>query len=207
MRRLTSGFHSFRAKEFPRRREQFEALAAGQFPHTLFITCSDSRIDPSLITQTDPGELFIIRNAGNLVPPPGKQPAGGEAATVEYAVVALGVEHIVVCGHSHCGAMAGLLAPESLKGLPGVSAWLRHATPTLERVRGASRPDDRDPVRANVAVQLENLRAYPFVREREQAGELTLHGWVYRFERGEVLELGADGRFSPLIADATGIPA
>lgn len=198
--RLTDGVRTFRTTVFPRRQQRFADLAAGQAPHTLFITCSDSRIDPSLVTQAEPGELFVIRNAGNLVPAHGDEPAGGEAATLEYAVVALGVRDIVVCGHSHCGAMAGLLAPESLGSLPGVASWLRHATPALERVRAATPGSPAsDAIGVNVGVQLEHLRSYAFVREREASGDLALHGWIYVFERGEVLELQPDASFAPLL--------
>ena len=192
--RLTDGFRTFRSREFPRLQGQFKALAAGQSPRTLFITCSDSRIDPSLITQAGPGELFVIRNAGNIIPAHGSEPAGGEAATLEYAVVALGVKDIVVCGHSHCGAMAGLMNPESLAALPGVASYLRHARATLDRVTETG----GDAVETNVKVQLEQLRSYPFVREREQRGELSLHGWLYVFETGGVLTLQPNGTFEPL---------
>lgn len=198
--RLSDGVRTFRTTEFPKRQQQFAELATGQAPHTLFITCSDSRIDPSLITQSEPGEIFVIRNAGNLVPAHAEEPAGGEAATLEYAVVALGVRDIVVCGHSHCGAMAGLLAPASLQNLPGVASWLRHAEPTRERVQAAPHATEgRDAVRVNVAVQIEHLRSYAFVREAEAEGKLALHGWVYVFESGEILQLQADGTFSPLL--------
>lgn len=194
--RLKEGVRTFHTVEFPRRRQQFAALAEGQSPETLFITCSDSRIDPSLLTQTNPGELFVIRNAGNIIPPHSDAPMGGDAATLEYAVVALGVRDIVVCGHSHCGAMGGLMAPESLSALPGVASWLQHAHPTRARVESAAEgSDDRDAVRANVRVQLEHLRSYPFVAEAEAAGKLTLHGWVYAFEHGEVFELTPEGAF------------
>ena len=198
--RLKSGVETFRSHAFPPRQDLFADLANGQSPHTLFITCSDSRIDPSLITQTEPGELFVIRNAGNLVP---HAEDSGEVATIEYAVVALGVQDIVVCGHSQCGAMGALVAPEPPEGLPRVVAWLDNARSTLERVRSAEPGSpDADAVLANVSEQLERLRALPFVREREASGALRLHGWVYVFERGEVLVRQADGRFGPLLEPA-----
>lgn len=195
---LLDGVRRFRTAAYPPRKERFEALASGQSPNTLFVTCSDSRIDPSLITQTEPGELFVIRNAGNLIPACGVESSGGEAATLEYAVVVLGVKDIVVCGHSHCGAMAALLAPDTLDALPEVRSWLGHAESTLEKVRAAG--EGADAVRLNVVAQLENLRSYPFVREREERGELALHGWVYVFERGDILALGRDGAFAPLLS-------
>src|SRR5947209_1011259 len=114
MQKLVEGVHHFQANIFSPQRELFERLADGQSPVALFITCSDSRINPNLLTQTEPGELFILRNAGNLVPPYGAGP-GGEAATVEFATAALGIRDIIVCGHSHCGAMRALLAPAKLR--------------------------------------------------------------------------------------------
>ena len=121
---------TFQDKVFPSQRSHFERLADGQSPSTLFITCSDSRIVPHLFTQTEPGELFVLRNAGNLVPPYTAEHSG-EAATIEYAVQVLKVQDIVVCGHSHCGAITGVLRPELLEDLPAVEKWLVHA----ERVR------------------------------------------------------------------------
>jgi carbonic anhydrase len=188
---------------FPKVRSRFEQLASGQQPPTLFITCSDSRIVPDMVTQTDPGELFVLRNAGNLVPPWTAQHTG-EAATIEYAVKVLKVREIVICGHSHCGAMAGLLNPEAIEQLPAVRQWLTHAHRTLEEV--ASLPLDGDgsdaddlltsAVKCNVLVQLSNLRTYPVVAEAEERGELELHGWFYRFETGEIFEVdGAERQF------------
>jgi carbonic anhydrase len=200
MKRLEDGVRKFQSRVYPQQRGLFQSLAEGQRPNTLFITCSDSRIDPSLLTQTDPGELFVIRNAGNLVPPWGSG-AGGEAATLEYAVKVLGVREIVVCGHSRCGAMGGLIDPASLTGMPGVGAWLRHATETRFRLGDLAGVDpDACVARAveeNVRVQLEHLRSYPWVEQRIKAGELTLHGWVYRFEDGEVLTMDRSG-FRPI---------
>jgi carbonic anhydrase len=162
MRKLIEGIHDFQANLFASQQEQFERLADGQHPETLLITCSDSRINPNLITQTEPGELFIIRNAGNIVPPFGAA-NGGEAATIEFAVVGLGVRDIVICGHSHCGAINGLLHPENLAKLPTMAAWLAHADGTRwiaqQRYTGL---EDRDwlnvSIQENVLVQLENLR-------------------------------------------------
>src|SRR5688572_22576048 len=129
MQKLIEGLHHFQSQIFSSQRELFERLARGQTPDALFITCSDSRINPNLITQTEPGDLFIIRNAGNIIPPHGAA-NGGEGATIEYAVAALGVKDIIVCGHSHCGAMKALLEPERLVNLPTVGAWLSHAEAT-----------------------------------------------------------------------------
>jgi carbonic anhydrase len=213
MRRLLQGIRQFQRKVFPNRRARFQELAAGQRPPTLFITCSDSRIVPDLLMQTEPGELFVLRNAGNLVPPY-TAPLSGEAATIEYAVKVLKVEDIVVCGHSHCGAITGLLRPETLKDLPAVAEWLTHA----ERVRqeivehaSSADPDDdalTTAIKTNVLVQLDHLRTFPAVAEAEAAGELALHGWFYRFETGDVSALDtANGKFvcvrSPQSNEAT----
>lgn len=200
--KLISGVKAFQESAYPAREGLFRKLASGQSPHTLFVTCSDSRIDPSLITQTAPGELFVIRNAGNLIPAHDAA-AGGEAATVEYAVSALGVSDVVVCGHSHCGAMGGLMSPGSLRDLPLVAEWLEHAQETAARVacsdaRAGERVDRA--IQENVRVQLEHLMTYPCVREAVQSGRLTLHGWIYRFEHGDVLALDREtDAFAPLV--------
>src|ERR1044071_9547851 len=126
MQKLVHGIHRFQEGVFRSQKELFEQLSSGQKPAALFITCSDSRIDPNLLTQTEPGDLFILRNASNIVPPYGPY-GGGEAATIEYAVSVLGVQDIIVCGHSHCGAMSGLLNPDQVRELPAVRNWLAHA--------------------------------------------------------------------------------
>ncbi|MGR9106704.1 MAG: carbonic anhydrase, partial [Gammaproteobacteria bacterium] len=161
-----------------------------QSPEALFITCSDSRIDPNLLTQTEPGELFILRNAGNLVPPYGDQP-GSEAATIEFAVAGLGVEDIIVCGHSHCGAMKGLLEPPPERDFPALTRWLSHAETTRRIVREKYRERDQTQllnltIQENVLAQMENLRTHPVVASGLSCGRIKLHGWVYKFETGEV---------------------
>ncbi|MCP4172289.1 MAG: carbonic anhydrase [Fuerstiella sp.] len=191
MQKLVEGVHQFQRVVFSSKKHLFEALAGGQQPLALFITCADSRIDPSLLTQTDPGELFVLRNAGNIVPPYGAVD-GGEAATIEYAVEVLGVNNIIVCGHSHCGAMAGLLDPSQLTKLPAVRAWLRHSESTCrivdENNLHVDSPVDRldAAVEENVLVQLDHLRTHPAVAAALRRNVLDLHGWVYRFETGEV---------------------
>src|SRR2546421_6153305 len=129
MQKLIQGIHRFQQETFRPLQGLFEQLAKGQNPETLFITCSDSRIDPNLLTRSKPGDLFILRNAGNIVPPHGAT-ISGEAATIEFAVAALGVKDIIICGHSHCGAIRGLLQPEAVASLPAVAAWLSHAEAT-----------------------------------------------------------------------------
>lgn len=190
MQKLIQGIHQFQGKSFVPLQGLFEQLAKGQKPETLFITCSDSRIDPGLLTQAKPGDLFILRNAGNIVPPHGAG-NGGEAATIEFAVAALGVRDIIICGHSHCGAMQGLLKPEQVAALPAVSSWLSHAETTRRIMRENYGHLDGDrlltaTVEENVLVQLENLRTLPAVGSRLVRGDLHLHGWVYKIETGEV---------------------
>ena len=197
MQRLVEGIHAFQRNQFSKDQKLFETLANGQSPLALFVTCSDSRIDPTRLTQTKPGELFILRTAGNIIPPYGAV-FGGEAATIEYAVAALQVKDVIVCGHSHCGAMGGLLEPESVSKMPAVRAYLDHAEST-RRILAENYPDVTEPckrltlaVEENVLVQLENLRTHPSVAAALSRGQLKLHGWVYKFETGEVFAFNPD---------------
>jgi carbonic anhydrase len=190
MQDIIAGVRTFQRDVFPQYRELFEKLSAGQSPEALVITCSDSRVDPFLFTHAQPGQLFVLRNAGNLVP---KYDGfvGGVTATIEFAVVELRVPNIIVCGHSGCGAMQGLLHPESLQNMPNVADWLsHHAQPVLEILAKAGRlggPDElQQAVDANVLVQLANLRAHSCVAEALAAGRITLHGWVYDIASGEI---------------------
>jgi carbonic anhydrase len=190
MKKLVHGLHHFQQHVFRPQRELFEQLAQGQAPEVLFITCSDSRISPNLLTQTEPGELFIIRNAGNIVPPHSHDP-GGEAATIEYAIEALGVTDIIVCGHSQCGAIKGLMHPESLEGMPIVREWLANAEATRRIARSSyahlSGKDLLDVMVAeNVLIQIEHLRTQPAVAASLARGAVRLHAWVYAIETGEV---------------------
>jgi carbonic anhydrase len=204
MQRLVEGIHAFQRNQFSKDQKLFETLANGQNPLALFVTCSDSRIDPNRLTQTKPGELFILRTAGNIIPPYGAV-FGGEAATIEYAVSALGVKDVVVCGHSHCGAMGGLLDPEAVSRMPAVRAYLEHAEST-RRILTENYSHVDDPgklvtlaVEENVLVQLENLRTHPSVAAALSRGQLKLHGWVYKFETGEVFAFDPDrGQFLSL---------
>lgn len=203
MQKLIAGIHQFQTGQFRKLHGLFAELAQGQQPETLFITCSDSRIDPNLLTQSRPGELFILRNAGNIIPPYGAMP-GGEEATIEFAVAGLGVKDIIVCGHSHCGAMNGLLNPASVEPLPSVARWLTHAATTQRIIQENYQHLDGDrlltaTIEENVLVQLENLRTHPAVASRVLRGELHLHGWVYKLETGEVFAFDpTDGQFVPL---------
>jgi carbonic anhydrase len=205
MQKLVQGIHHFQRNVFGRHRRLYERLVDGQSPLALFITCSDSRLDPQLLTQAEPGELFVLRNAGNIVPPYAVA-RGGEAATIEYAIRVLQVKDIVVCGHSHCGAMAGLLDPDGIEKLPSVREWLRHAEVTRRIIR-ESYGHIRDAaarltatVEENVLVQLENLRTHPSVASSLSREDLNLHGWVYKFETGVVFDYDPDSeQFVPLV--------
>ena len=188
MKNLIAGYHRFHNEVREAKSELLSRLASGQSPETLFITCSDSRVVPALLTQSEPGDLFVIRNAGNLVPPYGAI-AGGEQATIEYAVAVLGVKNVVVCGHSDCGAMKGLLAPESLKELPDVAQWLQLARPALLAAHAEEAPPDQrlnKAIEFNALQQLQNLRTHPAVARAVAQGALTLHAWVFDIGSGAV---------------------
>jgi carbonic anhydrase len=192
MKKLIKGLREFKSDYFASHVDMFELLAHGQKPRVLFIACSDSRIVPSLITNTEPGELFVIRNAGNMIPPFGAT-NGGEGAAVEYAVQALGIEQIVVCGHSHCGAMKGLLALNKLQdNMPLVYDWLKQAEATRRLVRENYSEYEGEElleitIAENVLTQIENLETYPVIRSRLYQGKMQIFGWVYYLETGEVL--------------------
>lgn len=190
MEKVLAGLVKFQEEVFERKQDLFQQLSRQQTPTVLFITCSDSRIDPSLITQTDPGDLFILRNAGNLIPTYGAA-IGGSTATIEYAVSVLKVDHIIVCGHTDCGAMKGLLHPEKLQDLPAVKSWLLQAETTMRIVKdhlGHLSEDKRfeETIKENVLVQLDHLRTHPAVATRLRKGNLHLHGWIYSIENGRV---------------------
>jgi len=192
MQKLVQGLHHFQRGYFATHQQLFEQLAThGQKPETLFITCCDSRVVPNLITTAPPGELFIVRNIGNMVPR--VTLPGGVAAAIEYAVSVLEVENIIVCGHTQCGAMQGVLQPETLAEHAFVARWLEQA----ERVRSIVRENysHLDPeaqlrvaVQENVLTQLENLREFPCVKRRIDAGKLLVSGWVFHIESGEVYD-------------------
>ncbi|MET9443005.1 carbonic anhydrase [Streptomyces sp. NPDC006610] len=175
------------ARTFGQRPEEFAGLAQGQSPDVLFITCSDSRVVPALITGARPGQLFELRTAGNIVPPYTAGRPTGEAATIEYAVEVLGVQDVVVCGHSHCGAVGALVRGDDLEAVPAVRDWLAHAADEPKSADPAD-PTVADAVQHHVLSQLLRLRSYPCVEQRLADGRLRLHGWYYEVHTGAVLE-------------------
>lgn len=202
MQDIIDGFLKFQREILPGRRELFKQLATGQTPRALFIACSDSRVVPELLTQREPGDLFVIRNAGNIVPCYGPEP-GGVSASVEYAVAALGVADIVVCGHSDCGAMTAIAACKCLDGMPAVASWLRYADAAKAINEAREHANQRGRINSmvceNVIAQIANLKTHPSVALALERGRLTLHGWVYDIETGSIEALdGTTRRFVSL---------
>jgi len=204
MQRLMEGHKKFLAEVFPRRRDEFHLLAESQAPEWLFITCSDSRIVPDLILGTGPGDLFITRNAGNVVPVAGND-VDGCTATIEYAVEVLRVKHAILCGHSDCGAMKAALDRRGLEKLPKASRWLQHVEAAFSH-RQPLNPEDgphaelASLIRGNVVAQLLNLRAQPSVARAMMEGRLAVHGWYYEILSGRIERYDEDAhRFVPLV--------
>jgi carbonic anhydrase len=192
MDKILAGVSQFRNKFYNENRAFFEQLAAKQQkPIALFITCSDSRINPNLLTQTEPGDLFLLRNAGNIVPPHGAR--GGEAATIEYSVEVLGIREIIVCGHSQCGAIKALLDGRQMAHLPYVKDWCGHAEAT-RRIVEQRYPNLTNAelaaaaAKENVLVQMNHIDTHPCVAARLVSRELKIHGWYYDIAAGEILQ-------------------
>jgi carbonic anhydrase len=204
MDRVIKGHKKFLAEVFPERRNQFHLLAESQAPEWLFITCSDSRVLPDLFLSTGPGDLFITRNAGNVVPVTGND-VDGCTATIEYAVEVLKVKHAILCGHSDCGAMKAALAGAGLENLPKASRWLNHVEAAFSH-RQPLNPDEgasaelASLIRGNVVAQFLNLKAQPSVERALAAGELSVHGWYYDILTGRLEQYHEEmGRFLPLL--------
>jgi carbonic anhydrase len=207
MQKLEAGIHHFQANYFSTNRQLFQELAdAGQRPETLFITCSDSRVVPNLITNAPPGELFIVRNVGNIVPSESGRVWGGVLAAIEYALLVLEVRQVIVCGHTHCGAIDAILHPERVENLPFVSRWLAESSRIPELIEeryGALEGEARvtAAVQENVLASLENLRSFGFVRSRLESGKLRMNGWVFKIATGEVFDYEpVSGQFLRLAA-------
>jgi len=198
--RILKGLSRFQKTVYPKHRDLFQKLALGQRPEALFITCADSRIDPCMLTQTKPGDLFISRVIGNIVPPY-PDAIGGVSATIEYAVGVLGVADVIVCGHTDCGVMKGVMNPEPLEPLTSVSAWLNYAQPARKALLKDKALKDKPHggpefllalTERNVVEQLANLRTHPSVIARLEQGDLRLHGWVYYLGEGVVTAYDPD---------------
>jgi carbonic anhydrase len=206
MQKLFEGVNRFKTGYFAENREFFEGLAARtQQPIALFITCSDSRVHPNLITQTEPGELFLLRNAGNIVPPHGA--GGSEAATIEYSLEVLGIQDVIVCGHSQCGAIQALLTHERAANLPALQRWCDHAEATRRIVKKkygnrSTAAIAMAAAKENVLVQLQHLETHPAVAVRLATNAVRLYGWYYDIGSGEVAQYDASlSRFVPLSQD------
>ena len=206
LKHIVDGFLHFHHEVFPQQEELFKKLATAQNPRAMFITCADSRVVPELITQSSPGDLFVNRNVGNVVPAYG-QMMGGVSTAIEYAVMALGVQHIVICGHSDCGAMKAVLNPQSLESMPTVKAWLRHAEVARTVVaENCSCGNDQETLgvltEENVVAHLDHLRTHPSVAAKLARGQLFIHGWVYDIETSQIKAYDAElGSFLPLDGD------
>lgn len=205
LEQLKDGVRKFRTEVYPERAEMFaQAASEPQRPHTLFITCADSRIDPNEITSSGTGEVFVTRNIGNMVPAYGEM-LGGVSAVVEFAVSMLRVRHVVVCGHSDCGAMKALLQPGSVAGMPTVTSWLKNAHAALSVAETLHARNGGDPLETlteqNVLLQLQHLKTHPSVAGALAQGELTISGWVYDIGSGRV-SIAEDGqrKFVPVEA-------
>ena len=207
MKLLLERYKEFRQSVLSANREFYGNLVLGQEPDTMLITCSDSRICPESMFGYKPGEVFVLRNAGNIVPSYGQGSSGGEVATIEYAVAVLGVKHIVVCGHTGCGAMKALLDPESVTSLPAVAEWLRSAENTRRvviesKLKASASELGAVASRENALCQLDNLRTHPAVASAIRQGKLQLHAWLYKLEDHEVEAFNPENnRFEPVMAD------
>lgn len=200
---FVEGLRKFRAEAFPKYKDHYARLVSeGQRPSTLFIGCADSRVVPELLLSAEPGELFMLRNAGNFVPPfEGDTGYHGNSAGIEFAVLQLGVKNIVVCGHTHCGAIRALYSRADTL-TPHIEKWLSLARDAMLDVPEGAEPDEatlRQVERRSIVLQMSRLLSYPMVRERVESGAIALHGWHYVIEEGRVLRLSIDrGEFEPL---------
>ncbi|QSQ24908.1 carbonic anhydrase [Pyxidicoccus parkwayensis] len=208
MKKLIRGLLDFQLNARPGYRDVFAKLALGQYPDCLFIACADSRVVPNLLVSTDPGDLFVVRNVGNLVPPSDAEGHStgdqSEPAALEFSLKNLPVEDIVVCGHSSCGAMKAVLAGGVGAETPNLAHWLAHGQGALRSLRAGSPVGEGLPEydrlsQLNVLQQLEHIKTYPLVRERLAAGTLRLHGWWFDIAHAQVHAWRpTQGRFVPM---------
>jgi carbonic anhydrase len=207
MKKLIRGIVEFRKKVRPACKENFAELALGQHPDALLIACSDSRVAPNVFASLDPGDLFVVRNIGNFVPPwDGPESVASYShigAAIEYSLLKLPVMQIIVCGHSECGAMSALLKGRSKIDAAQLRHWLRHGDESLGKLKN---PDGKAKLerhnhlsQINVLQQLEHLKTYPLVKQRMAEGRLTLHGWWFDIREADVYEYDAEEKGFRLI--------
>ncbi|MBC7397418.1 MAG: carbonic anhydrase [Bdellovibrionales bacterium] len=208
MKKLISGIVDFRKNVRPAYKDTFAQLALGQKPDTLFIVCSDSRVAPNVFASTDPGDLFVVRNVGNLIPPCGVEGRSksdeSEAAAIEFALLTLTVNNIIVCGHSECGAMNALVRGRSQIEAPNLKSWLRHGKGSLTKLNEGAQLGNHlerhnQLSQLNVLEQIEHLKTYPIVQERITEGKIKLHGWWFNIKEAEVYEYDIEDKQFKLI--------
>lgn len=202
--KIVEGVRKFQRDVYPTQREIYASLKHRQEPIAMFFTCADSRILPNVLLQTGPGEIFTERTPGNIVPKYSDH-IGGVTASMEFAVLALNVPLLIVCGHTDCGVVKGLLEPERASGMPALQTWMRHSLPARERLLrehqdGQSKEEKLSRLTEyNVLTQLENLRTHPAVESRCASGELALEGWIYDIGDGSIRSFQPEsGKFEPL---------
>ncbi|CEG56052.1 carbonic anhydrase [Legionella fallonii] len=186
--KLMLGVLEFQGEPYKQMQEMYSYLAKGQSPKTLFITCADSRVDPNVITQSKPGKIFVLRNVGNIIPP--AHLPSGESAGIEYPLNELPIEDIIICGHSNCGAMKGLLTPDLKSRLPNTAAWLTHSHSVLEQLTHSQESNFdakvKQATQLNILVQMEHLKSHPIVAKKLANNDITIHGWFYDIEKGTI---------------------
>jgi len=190
MKKLIKGLHKFQTEIFPTQKDFFESLTKGQYPEVLFISCSDSRVNPNLVMSLDPGEIFILRNAGNIIPMYGQ--GSSEEATIEFAVSKLNIKDIIICGHSYCGAIQASTQLDEFQDTPNFYSWIKkNIGPTMDLVKENYSLIDQNAflnvlTQEHVLKQIENLKTYPAVNDAINKNNLSLHAWVYKFETGDI---------------------
>lgn len=207
MDKLYKGIRGFREEYFKKEEEFFKRLSKGQKPEVLFVTCADSRVDPALVTQSRPGDLFIVRNVGNIIPPyDALKDKNSVAAAIEFAVLYLKVNDIIICGHSDCGAIEALYKNDSeMEEMPHLRDWLKIMQPVKNSIDNLNPEDSRDDLRhktetENILAQIENIQTYPFVAQALKQHALYLHGWYYNLATGYMYAYNPNtGRFEKIM--------